>query len=175
MEPTGRREAPPDDRLREIRDGCVKGGGLFPDCASLHPGYVASASDALPLPAADAARLAGPDLNPCIERLGIERTTVSPREFCTRRAARFLRARLRNPGDLDPLGMDDPGPGFRFRASLRALICTIALGFDLHRCKFGRWPKRLRRQHGLRKIQSEGFLATIFGRRGQAAARQPRR
>src|SRR5258708_9847296 len=37
MEPTGRREAPPDDRLRVIRDGMPV--EKTPDCAALHPGY----------------------------------------------------------------------------------------------------------------------------------------
>jgi hypothetical protein len=37
MEPTGRREAPPDDRLRAIRDRDVR--ETAPDFASLHPGY----------------------------------------------------------------------------------------------------------------------------------------
>ncbi len=36
MEPTGRREAPPDDKLRAIRECGVRSA---PDFASLHPGY----------------------------------------------------------------------------------------------------------------------------------------
>jgi hypothetical protein len=36
MKPTGRREAPPDDRLREIRD---RSNGPSPHCASLHAAY----------------------------------------------------------------------------------------------------------------------------------------
>src|SRR5260370_2102672 len=161
----------------EIRDGCASG-GLFPDCASLHPGYMATISG-LPLPAADAARLAGPDLNPCIERLGIERTTVSPREFCTRRAARFLRARFCNPGRLEPLGMDDRGlndlgPRFRFGARPRALACAIALGFDPNRLEFGRRPEPLRRQHGSPKMQPEAPIGGIVVRRRATAPRQQR-
>src|ERR1700716_1400929 len=35
MKPTGRREAPPDGRLAEIRDQCRPS----PHCASLHAGY----------------------------------------------------------------------------------------------------------------------------------------
>jgi hypothetical protein len=38
MEPTGRREAPPDDRLRAIRDRDAA--NRAPDFAWLHPGYV---------------------------------------------------------------------------------------------------------------------------------------
>ena len=37
MEPTGRREAPPDDRLRAIRER--DGASKVPDFAALHPGY----------------------------------------------------------------------------------------------------------------------------------------
>jgi hypothetical protein len=37
-EPTGRREAPPNDRLREIAGPLVLVAPA-PDCAALHPGY----------------------------------------------------------------------------------------------------------------------------------------
>ncbi len=37
MEPTGRREGPPDDRLRAIRDRGIN--STAPDFAALHPGY----------------------------------------------------------------------------------------------------------------------------------------
>jgi hypothetical protein len=38
IEPTGRRKAPPDDRLREIRVA-ITTGDTAPDFAALHPGY----------------------------------------------------------------------------------------------------------------------------------------
>jgi len=41
MQPTGRREAPPDDRLREIR-GRPPVRIAIPNCAELHPGYESS-------------------------------------------------------------------------------------------------------------------------------------
>src|SRR6476646_6732778 len=94
----------------------------------------------LSLPVADAARLAGPDLHPHIERLCVQRIAVSPRHFGPNRTARFLRvharllhARARNSGSRshDAFGLDDPGRGLRLSARLRAL--ALLIGFRLDR------------------------------------------
>src|SRR5207302_10585551 len=76
----------------------------------------------LTLPVADAARFAGPDLNPRIARLGVERIAMPPRQFGASGGTRPLGLRLRNPGGLDPRGPDsDLAIGFRFRLGLCAL------------------------------------------------------
>src|ERR1700737_71722 len=84
---------------------------------------------ALPLPVADAARPAGPDLNPRIERLGVERIAVPPRQFRSSQATRFLLAHTRNAGLMN----NDPGLGLRFRARLRNLASAIGPGLDRNR------------------------------------------
>src|SRR5436189_6036532 len=67
----------------------------------------------LALPVADAARLAGPHLDPRVERLRVQGIAVSSRQFGPNRAARFLRVdarflrtHMRNPGagNHDPFG-----------------------------------------------------------------------
>jgi len=58
---------------------------------STHP-----AISALALPVADAAGSAGPDLDPRIERLRVQRITVAMRQSGARGAARWLRAHMRN-------------------------------------------------------------------------------
>src|ERR1700687_2739049 len=80
------------------------------------------------LPVADAAGLAGPDLNPRIERLGVERIAVAMGEFRARCAApllgvhaRLLVGQMGNPSTLHV----EPGLRGRLRTGLRALGLAI--------------------------------------------------
>src|SRR5213076_1307522 len=84
----------------------------------------------LALPVADAARLAGPHLDPRVEGLRVQGVAVSSRQFGPNRAARFLRVdarflrtHMRNPGagNHDPFGLDEFGLGCRLSARLCAL------------------------------------------------------
>ena len=87
---------------------------------------------ALSLPVADTAGLARPDLNPGVERLGIERTVVASREFGSRRTTRFLGTRLHNTGLVD----GNCGLRFWLRACLRPGACVIGV----HVKRTGRKP-----------------------------------
>ena len=101
----------------------------------------------VPLPIANAAGMAGPNLNPCVERLGVERIGVSSRQFCSNRSARFHWPDVRNS--------DRPGNGmgfgfwfrlrlFWFRLRLRLGAAAIRVRFTGNRRKSGSRPKRLR-------------------------------
>src|SRR3954447_19728582 len=63
---------------------------------SIHDERTAQSYWPLPLPVADAARLAGPDLDPRIERLRVQGIAVSSHELRAGCAAGFLRAHMRN-------------------------------------------------------------------------------
>src|SRR6266576_2857660 len=92
----------------------------------------------LALPVADAARFAGPHLDPRVERLRVQGVAVASRELrasCAApllRAQRFLHAHMRNPvaGNHDPFGLDDPGLGRRFLARGGALASAIRFCLD---------------------------------------------
>src|SRR3979409_405050 len=108
----------------------------------------------LALPVADAARPARPDLDPRIEGLRIERISVSPRQFGSRRRARFLRARAHGSGLVNShlwLGLFGLGfrfrtfrLGFRFRTRLGAPAAAIGLCLDRNRLEIGGRTERLR-------------------------------
>src|SRR3977135_244736 len=108
----------------------------------------------LALPVADAARPARPDLDPRIERLRIERIAVSPRQFGSRRRARFLRARVHGSGLVNSnfgSGLFGPGfrfrtfrLGFRFRTRLCAPAAAIGLCLDRNRLEIGGRTEPLR-------------------------------
>src|SRR6266403_1485418 len=70
---------------------------------------------------------------------------------------------------------DDFGLGFRFRACLRALASAIGSCFDLDRHELRGRPKRLRRKHGLGKIEAEELVGTVLIRHCQTAPCQQRR
>ena len=107
------------------------------------------------LPIADAAGFAGPDLNPRIERLGIERIAVPPGEPGSRRAARLLR-----PLGHSAFANNAAGSGFRLGTRLRARTAGISL--DRNRREGARRPKRLRRQHRLREVKTQKFARPIL-------------
>src|SRR3982074_956775 len=142
--------------LRQGDDSRICEGALIAIRATRH-------SIALLLPLADAARFARPGLNPRIERLRVERIALSPRQLRSSRAARFLRAHMHNPGLVN----NDFGLGFRFRACLRALASAIGSCFDLNRHKLRGRPKRLRRKHGLGKVEAKELVGTVLIRRCQ--------
>src|SRR5437879_341552 len=125
----------------------------------------------LALPVADAARLAGPHLDPRVEGLRVQGIAVSSRQFGPNRAARFLRVdarflrtHMRNPGagNHDPFGLDEFGLGCRLSARLCALASAIRLCFDLNRREFGRRPERLRREQRLGKVEAQELVGTIL-------------
>src|ERR1700688_565155 len=126
----------------------------------------------LALPVADAAGPAGPDLNPRIERLGIERIAVAVGEFRAHRAARlpglqawFLDAHRRlldgQIGNARALHVE-PGLGGRLRAYLRALAVAIAARLHRKRLEFGRRTEPIRRQHCPGKVEAEELVGTIL-------------
>jgi len=139
-------------------------------------GPATGCSIVLPLPIADAARLARPDLNPCIARFRIERIAVTLRELRSDRAARFLRADMRDcdvgSSHLEIPGNSDPGIGPRFRAGLRTRTVASGIGswigssigscLDRNRCEFSRRPKRFRRKHRLGKVEAEELVGTVL-------------
>src|ERR1700730_16545390 len=138
----------------------------------------------LPLPFADAAGLARPGLNPRIERLGIERIAMSPRQLRSSRAACFpgahmrnadLGIHMRNAGLRNSFGNNDLGLGARFRADLRALVFTLGSCFELNRHELRGRPKRLRRKRRPGKVEAEELVGTILVRDSQTAPRQQRR
>src|SRR5258708_9773740 len=108
--------------------------------AALPAGSIKSSSVPLSLPVADAARSAWPDLNPCIERLRIERIAASAGQLDSSRAARLLSTHVRNPGP----GNNDLGLGFRFHARLGGLASPVGSRLDRNRRELGRRPKPLR-------------------------------
>jgi hypothetical protein len=118
----------------------------------------------LPLPVADSARLAWPDLDPRIERLRVQGIAVSSREFRASCAARLLRMHVRNPGsgNHDPFGLDEFGLGRGFRARGGVLGSTIRLCLNLNRLELGRRPERLRRKQCLGKVETEELVGTIL-------------
>src|SRR5580704_9795961 len=103
------------------------------------------------LPVADAARLAGPDLDSRIEGLRVERIAAVTCEFGPRRHARLLRAEMRNAGPVQ----NDSGPGLWLHAGLPGLAAAIGLRLERHRREFGRRPERLRRKHRPGKVEAE--------------------
>src|SRR5450755_3124681 len=146
--PTVLRQA--DDLKRAARDGVA--------------GPATRGSIALPLPIADAARLARPDLNPCIARFRIERIAVTLRDLGSDRAARFLRADMRDrdvgnrdcgPGnsDLEIPGNSDPGIGPRFDARARAVASGIGSCLDRNRREFGTRLMQFQGNHRLGKVE----------------------
>src|SRR5947209_325978 len=138
----------------------------------------------LSLPVADAARSARPHLNPGGHRLGIERIVV-----LTRQPDLPSWKRLRAPEMCDPwlrLGMRlgvNFGPVERdlgarhvnsgvtdmFGAGLRALAAMIRLGLDGNGRKRSRRTERLRRKHGLRKVEAQKLVGTVLIRAGRTA------
>src|SRR6185437_7711402 len=94
-------------------------------------------------PVADAARPAGPDLNPRVERLRVERIAMA---MAVREAgssmSRPFHTQMRRPdfGDMDV------GSGLRFRTRLRS--STVGIGCRLNRKwrKMRDRPERFRRQ-----------------------------
>src|ERR1700678_64128 len=84
----------------------------------------------LSLPVADATarRPARPYLNPRVERLGVERITVSVREPGPRRAMRSLRAQMRDARLSGFLRSDACSGSVRFHASLRMAAVAIDAG-----------------------------------------------
>src|SRR5229473_3226778 len=165
--PTVLRQA--DDLRRPARDGVA--------------GPATRCSIVLPLPIADAARLARPDLNPGIARFRIERIAVTLRELGSDRAARFLRADMRdcNVGnrdcglrnsDLETPGNSDPGIGPRFDARARAVASGVGSCLDRNRREFGTRPKRFRRKHRLGKVEAEELVGTVLIRLRRTAPRQ---
>src|ERR1700731_702269 len=129
----------------------------------------------LPLPVADAPRPAGPDLNPRVEGLRVQRIAVPSRQPGSNCGARLLRPYMCDPGfgNHDPFGLDDLGIGHPLRAS--ALASAIGLCLDLDRREFGSRPERLRRKQRLGKIEAKELVGTIFIRDRSAAPCQQRR
>src|ERR1700722_539975 len=130
--------------------------------------------DRLSLPVADAAGTAGPDLDPRIEGLRVERVAVPMRQSGASGGARLLGARMRDAGMRDAgVVNDDSGRGFRFRTGLRALTRAIGLvigiGLGRRRRECAGRPERLRREHGTGKIEAEELIRTILVRGGHAA------
>src|SRR5258705_13356210 len=109
---------------------------------------VTRSSIPLPLPVADAARLAWPDLDSRVERLRVQGIAVASHELGAGCDAWFLRTHMRNPGagNHDSFGLDEFGLGRRFRARQCAFTCAIHFCFDPNRREFGRRPERLRRK-----------------------------
>ena len=93
---------------------------------------IAAAGYAASLPAADAAGLARPGLNPRIGRLRVERIAVPPRELRASRAARFFRALMRDVGfwlsrgSARGIGSRAPGLGAFGDASIRTGANCVA-------------------------------------------------
>ena len=117
------------------------------------------------LPIADATSFAGPDLDPRIEGLRIQRIAVAPRQPGTSRAMRLIAAGMRRNVDgrrSHLLNRYFPGLGLEFIARPPSFTVAIAFGLDRDRRKLGGGPKRFRRQHRLRKIKAEELVGTIF-------------
>src|SRR5258708_6763115 len=132
-------------------------------------------STALSLPVADAARLAWPDLNPGIERLGVERTTVASREPGSNRNARFLGAHNSRLVDRNcgfDLRFRNCGVGFWFRTCLRVRAAAVDVHVKRTRRESRRRPQRLRRKHPFGKVNAEELIGTIVVRTRQTAPRQ---
>ena len=77
---------------------------------------------------------------------------MSPRRFRFNRAARFLRAHMRNLG---------PGMRDAFRARGRALLFAIGPRLDRNRREFRGWSKPLGRKHRLGKIEAEELTGPV--------------
>src|ERR1700676_786269 len=139
-----------------------------------------SARHALPLPVADAARLAGPDLHASVEGLRIEWIAMVTGELRSSDNARRLRLPTgkrggANGGNTGGMNNDlrlDPGLGRGFCTGLRALAAAIDGHIKRPRREASGRPKRLRRKHRCGKVQAKELDGAVFVRERQTAPRQ---
>src|SRR5258707_7271896 len=184
-EPTGRANARPmTGSAKQSRAVEMAAAGLLRRFAPRNDERTAKPIVPLPLPVADAARLARPDLNPRIEGLRVQGIAVSSHELRAGCAARFLRMHARfyrvhmrnsGAGNHDPFGLDDPGLSLRLSARLRALASVIGFRLDRNRRELRGRPERLGGKQRLGKIEAQELVGTVLIRQRWTAPSEPHR